>query len=154
LLYRVSSMIFWFYLRFTWLASVSYCKCIKIVIGLGNVRSKWESLGLDFWSKVGNGSQYYELDTRKETIAKCSRMHNVSICALKHNPNSFCSSRMAPHYVLNWGLVHLKKYMSSTNGDIMKMLVEVFEYCNVPFHCYVTFSWSFFLQSHRYVPTC
>ncbi len=98
-----------------------YCQCIKVAIGLGNVRNKWEGLSLDFWSKAKNGNQYYELDIGEETIAKCSRTHNAPVCALKHNPNSFCSSIMAPHYLLNWGLFHLKKSMLSTNGDIMKV---------------------------------
>ncbi len=90
---------------------------------MGNAESKWEGPGPDFWSKAGNGSQYCELDTGEAAIAKCSRAHNAPVCAFKHNPNSFCSSRMAPHYLLNWGLVHLKKSQSSTNWDIMKVLV-------------------------------
>jgi len=67
-------------------------------VGLGNARSKWEGLGLDFWSKVGNGSQYFELNIEKVVIAKCSRMDDVMVCALMHEPNSLCSSIMAPHY--------------------------------------------------------
>jgi hypothetical protein len=63
---------------------------------LGNARSKWEGPGPHFWFKAGNGSQYYELNIGKTTIAKCSRVHNVLVCALKHNPDSFCSSRMVP----------------------------------------------------------
>lgn len=110
---------------------------------MGNAGSKSEGPGPDFWSKAGNGSQYYELDTGEAAIAKCSRAHNAPVCALKHNPNSFCSSRMAPHYLLNWGLVHLKKSLSYTNWDIMKVLVEVLECCSVPSHCCVTFSWRF-----------
>jgi hypothetical protein len=85
----------------------------------------------------------YELNIGNAAIAKCSRVHNAMRCALKHNLNSFCSSRMAPHYLLNWGSVHLKKSLLFANGDIMKVLVEVFECCNVSFHCYITFSWRF-----------